>query len=289
MELLMLLAHHRGNALLETIVALLALLPLITGMVLLGKQLDLKHKTYDALRYSVWERTVWSDRGSNTKSEDDISMEALDRSLGHPHAGLSPTATLRTHGGSQNPLWQESRRSLLAGSSGAAVSGSHDDLGPPVRTGYALVPGLAHGDGPIAAVANTLQLRDLGLNARTFTNGTITANVRPILAERAKRARSLNMRERSDAELPPFAHSARGALLSDAWTPRDEGEFRRKVDSLVTDEILETLEMPGRPLSMQALRKGGPLYGEGQYSFDPDLRPRSNALPSAYVTDREDD
>ena len=40
---------------------------------------------------------------------------------------------------------------------------------------------------------------------------------------------------------------------------------------------------------MQALSKGGPLYGEGQYGWDPNLRPRSNALPSAYVVEREDE
>jgi hypothetical protein len=73
------------------------------------------------------------------------------------------------------------------------------------------------------------------------------------------------------------------------WSSRDEGEFRRKSDNIIADEIVERLEMQGRPLSMQAPRKGGPLYGEGQYSWDPDLRPRSNVLPSAYVTDREDD
>ena len=265
------MTRNRGNALIETIVALVALSPFISGMVLLGKQLDVKHKTYDAVRYSVWERTVWS---SDAKSADDITIEALDRSFGHPLAGVSPTDRLRANGVSLNRLWIDRGRRLLA----ALPGGTHSETAPPVHEGYALVPALAHGGGPLSSVANSLHLHDLELNARAFATARLTANVRPILAERAQ----------SNADVRPITHVAAGAVLSDVWSSRDEGEFGRKADHLTADELIEHLEMPARPLSMQSLSKGGPLYGEGQYSWDPDLRPRSNALPSAYITDRED-
>jgi len=257
------MTRNRGNALIESIVAMLALAPFISGMVLLGKQLDVKHKTYDALRYSVWERTVWS---SNAKSENDITVEALDRSFGHPLTGMSPTDRLRANGVSQNPLWSDRGRRLLTALPGATYA----DAAPPVQAGYALVPGLAYGGGPLSSVANSLRLHDLELNDRAFATARFTANVRPVLADR------------------PITHVAEGAVLSDVWSSRDEGEFRRRVDHLTADELVEHLEMPARPLSMQSLTKGGPLYGEGQYSWDPDLRPSSSALPSAYITDRED-
>jgi hypothetical protein len=273
MELLIMM-RNRGSALFETIVALLVLSPLVTGMVLLGKQLDVKHKTYDALRYSVWERTVWSSGGRNSKSASDITMEALDRSFGHPLAGVSSRDTLLAEGVSQNPLWREGARRLLADS----PSGSHSDAAPAVNAGYVLVPALAHGGGPLSAVAHSLQLRDLELNARAFATARLTANVRPMLIERAQ----------PNADPRPITHVAEGAVLSDVWSSRDEWEFRRKADNLTADELVELLEMPARPLSMQSLSKGGPLYGEGQYSWDPDLRPRSSALPSTYVTDREE-
>jgi hypothetical protein len=48
--------------------------------------------------------------------------------------------------------------------------------------------------------------------------------------------------------------------------------------------MVEKLEAPGQPIAMQAIGKGKLLYGEGQFAADPDLRPRSTVLPSAYIT-----
>lgn len=273
----------RGNALVETIVALLALSPLLVGMALLGKQLDVKHKSYDALRYSLWEHTVWSSRGRNAKSDTDIALEALDRSFGHPHAGISSTESLRASGVSQNPLWRDGTRSLLRGSPGAAVSASHDEHAPPPEAGYVWLPGFAYGDGPLAVVAEALQMYDLNLNRRAFATATIDASVRPVLAQLADRSPSLARRSASNIDHPPVTQRASGAVLSDTWSSRDEAEFGRKVDDVTANELIGALELPGRPLSRQSLSKGGPLYGEGQYGWDPDLRPRSNALPAAYV------
>lgn len=264
---------NRGNALIETVVALLALSPFLAGMALLGKQLDVKHKSYDALRYAVWERTVWSNRGSNAKSETDITLEALDRSFGHPQAGILAAESLRADGISQNPFWRDGRRSLLRGLPGAAISARQDEGAPPIETGYVWLPGLAYGDGPLAVAAQAPRMDDLNLNRRAFATATIDANVQPVLAQLAA----------PNIDHAPLTQRASGAVLSDTWSSRDEVEFGRKVDNVTADELIETLELPGRPLSMQSLRKGGPLYGEGQYGWDPDLRPRSNTLPAAYI------
>ncbi|MBL8265739.1 hypothetical protein [Steroidobacter sp.] len=263
----------RGNALLETIMALLVLTPFLGGIALLGKQLDLKHKSFDALRYSVWERTVWSERGANGKSDADIATEALDRSFGHPKVGVSNLDLLHSAGVSQNPLWQHHRHSLLLPSPSGAISSVSTLDASPLDTGYLWMPGLAHGSGPVGTLAHALQMGDLGLNRRSFAGATVEASIRPLLDRRES--------------AQPLIQRATGALLSDAWSARDENEFGRRVDRITANEFIEALESPGRPLSLLARGKGEPIYGEGQYSWDPQLRPRSNALPSAYVVERE--
>jgi hypothetical protein len=270
--LIMVMKGMRGNALAETIVALAALLPFLGGIVLLGKQLDVKHKSLDALRYSVWERTVWSSSGANAKVNADISMEALDRSFGDPNTGVHSADFLSSAGISRNPLWQHAGHSLLTSPSNAAISSRLSDGAPPVEPGQVLMPGLAHGSGPIGAAAAALQMDDLGLNRNAFATATIEANIRPLL---------------SRTNAGPLTQRATGAVLSDTWSSRDENELGRRVDRLTANELIETLELPGRVIALQALRKGGPLYGEGQYGWDPQLRPRTNALPSAYVVERE--
>lgn len=260
----------RGNALAETIVAVAVLSPFLGGIALLGKQLDVKHKSFDALRYSVWERTVWSESGANSKSDAAITTEALDRSFGNPTAGVTGVEFLRSAGVSQNPLWQHNRRPLLMTPSTAMRLARESS---PVETGYVWMPGLAHGAGAVGAVAQALQMDDLGLNRHTFARATIEANIRPLLAHRGSSE--------------PLTQRATGAVLSDTWSARDEAEFGRRVDRITANELIERLELPGRPLGMHALGKGAPLYGEGQYGWDPRLRPRSNALPSAYVVERE--
>ena len=254
----------KGNALLETLIALSVLLPFLAGMVLLGKQLDVKHKTYDALRYSVWERTVWS---GEAKSDAQITLEALDRSFGNPQARMISASALSAEGISQNSLWRHDGRPLLSSS----PSADHNEAAPPVEVGYALMPALAYGDGFAATAAQVLRLDDLNLDRRAFANTTISATMTPLFGEQT-----------------PLTRSASGAVLSDSWSSRNENEFRRRVDRITANELIEALELPGRPLAMQALRKGGPLYGEGQYADSPDLQPRSNALPAAYIDEREE-
>jgi hypothetical protein len=275
-----------GNAMLETLVALLALAPFVAGIPLLGKQLDIKHKSYDAARYSAWERSVWrSDGVRNRKHGDDISLEARDRIFGHSSAGVTSIEMLRTSGITENPLWRDRQaRRLLAYADGKLpIEFTHSDGPVPVGVGYLLVPGIAHGEGPLASIEDALKLQSLALNRDAFATSGVAAESRPLLQQLSRRHRSLGSTADAADEPPNLAHVATSALLSDTWSSSDEGTLQRRIDAITTNELIEELELPGKPLGMHAPGKGRPLFGEGQFGWNPDLRPRSTALPTIYV------
>ncbi|MET0984434.1 MAG: hypothetical protein ABW034_03400 [Steroidobacteraceae bacterium] len=277
--------RQRGNAIAEAIVAMLALSPLLVGIPLLGKQLDIKHKTYDATRYAVWERTVWSDQGSNRKSADDITLEARDRALGNPTSGVLTVSELRSDGISENPLWvdREQRRLLNYSDNTLPLTANLTSAREPVRVGVALVPTMAYEGGTIAAAARLVQLEPLGMTDRAFARTNIRLEVRPKLAQIASRAPSLRREAPRTNAQPPLIHEAAGAVLSDSWSARDEANLRSRVDRLTVNEAISVIELPSRPIGALAIGKGKILYGEGQYSWDPEFKPRSTTLPRAYV------
>jgi|GEM_PF-1101182 hypothetical protein len=278
-----------GHALAETIVALLALMPFLLGVPLLGKQLDIKHKTFDAARYSAWERTVWrSDGAHNVKNPEDIALEMRDRVFGDPRVVLLDVSDLHARGITENRLWTDQRRERLLDHdrSAGAVAFDADQRPAPVEVGHFLVPGLAYGTGPVASGAQILGVADLDFDRRAFATAQVTVSVRPVLAELAAHAPSLGRRDRERPQPNPLVHEVKGGILSDTWAPAAEAEFRRRVDYVTTDELVETLEQPGRVFGALALGRGRPLYGEGQYAWDPVLQPSSRDVPSRYLERR---
>jgi hypothetical protein len=280
--------RSQGNALAETLVALLALTPLLAGIPLLGKQLDIRHKSLDAARYSVWERTVWrSDGVSNRKPGEQITLEAHDRTVGDPRTGLIAGDRLYEEGVTENLLWRDHRgQRLLAYERAGAVSALHEERRTPGDVGRLFAPAIAHGDGVLAEIAGALQVDHLGLSRRAFANATVTITARPTLAERADRSIGLGQANRRERSSPLLAYAATAAVLSDSWSAADEGQLGGRVDDVTTNELIEMLELPARVIGMQAIGRGRPLYGEGQFAWDPDLRPRSTVVPSAYVRQR---
>lgn len=270
----------------ETVVSLLAFSPFIVAIPLLGKQLDIKHKTFDTARYALWERTVWrSDGTSNRKSEDDIVLEARDRTLGNPLAELTAVEKLRSDGVTENALWRDlqRRRLLEHNDEGAPIEHQSSAQPAPVDVGHLLVPAIAYGDGLLGQLQRLLQLDSLNLNRRAYAGTSVSIGVRPALRELASRPVTLGERTRVDADRSQVVHTARGAILSDTWTARDERQLRHRVDEVTVNELLEQFELPGRLIALQALGKGRPLYGEGQFGWEPDLAPRSSDLPAAYI------
>jgi hypothetical protein len=282
------LRRHRGNAIAEVIVALLALMPFLIGLPWLGKQLDIKHKSLDAARYAVWERTVWRSTGSNGKSPEEIALEARDRVFGHPRAPIVAADTLSSAGITENPLWYDHANArLLDHRNGAQAIGLDERRDrDPVEVGRWFVPSFAYGGGALATAASVLQVNDLGLTRDSFVSATANAAVRPMLQAWARAGVSLLRPSADAADEPPLIQTANAAILSDSWSARDETEFRRRVDELTMNEFVETIELPSRVLAQNAIGPGEPLFGEGQFAWEADLRPSSAALPRAYVERR---
>jgi hypothetical protein len=280
---------QRGHAIAETLVALLALSPFIVGLPLLGKQLDIKHKSLDAARYAVWERSVWqSDGAANRKTPEEILLEARDRTLGDPQVGVVAVDQLYASGVTENRFWLDRSRERLIDyrNNRAPIALALEQRAASTEIGQFFVPGLAHGEGALAAAVQVLQVEHLGLRRRALAHADISIGVRPLLSERAQTKTTLGARERMEAEIPSLTHRARGALLSDTWSARDEDEFRTRVDRVTPNEALAALELPARAIGVNALGKGRMLYGEGQFAWEPELRPYSSTLPAAFLRRR---
>jgi hypothetical protein len=275
-----------GSAMTETLVALLAFAPFVAAIPLLGKQVDIKQKTFDAARYSVWERSVWRNSGTaNRKSEEQLILEARDRVLGDPRTGMLDVDALSNAGITENPLWRDGARRRLIDyqDERSGIEMTFDQAQAPVDVGYVLVPGVAYGEGPLASIANVLQVEDLNLSRRSFASATLALAVRPKLADAARVRRTLGTKVAAEGDVDAIIQRANGAVLSDTWSAADENDFRRRVDRLTTDELIENLEVPARAIGSMARGKGQLLYGEGQFAWDPDLQPNSTTLPRAYV------
>jgi hypothetical protein len=279
---------QRGTAISEVIVALLALAPFLIGIPLLGKQLDIKHKDIDTARYAAWERTVWRSSGVNRKEPNDIALEARDRILGDPHAGVIAVERLRGDGITENRLWRDftNRRLLDYDGNAQPVEVDQRTAREPVEVGYLFVPAFAYGGGMMGSAGAVMQVRDLGMDPRSFATAQARVSLRPILQARARTSISLRREAPREADEPPLVQSASAAILSDSWSSRDENEFRRRVDELTINEFVQTAELPSRVLALNALDKGEPMFGEGQFAWEADLRPSSTTLPAAYVERR---
>lgn len=278
------LLRQRGTAITEVIVALLALAPFLIGIPLLGKQLDVKHKSMDATRYAVWECTVWRGSGDHRKDADDIALEARDRAFGDMRAPVISTNALRTDGVTENRLWRDlANRRLLDYDDSQPIEIDQRGSREPVEVGYLFVPAMAYGGGMMSAAGTVMQIRELGMDRSSFATAEARVALRPVLQVRARTAVSLRRADTVDGDEPSLRQRAGGAILSDSWSSRDEAEFGRRVDELTINEFVQGVELPVRILALNALGKGEPLFGEGQYAWDADVRPSSTTLPSAYI------
>lgn len=280
----------KGQALTETLVAFVVLVPILMLVPYLGKYLDVKHKAEESARYALWERTVFSDPGAgwgvgeNRKTDARLRAEVRARFAEDPRAAIVAQAPA----GSRNPLWDDHTGGDLVPLTDFEVRvdesrepfpyglGRQSSLGAPAS----LFTGLAQDGLPLInelggisdSLGGALDFT-LGLNDKGYaqTRVSLPAINLPVFS---RIGASLNIDVAKDEQ----QFTASGALLTDAWVPGSESNYRERLDGVVIDEIVSLLVAPGT-FTFGFL----PVFIEGLDGQNPTLETESNVLPERYV------
>lgn len=286
--------YSEGQALSETLVAFVVLVPIFMLIPYLGKYLDVKHKAEDSARYVLWERTVFSDPGAsweaeeNQKSDARLKREVRARFLEEPRAPIAA----RTNAAERNPLWEdhtggdlvpldsfdvvigESREPFPYGLRGSSILGKPESLslfGSLAQDGLPLLNQL----GSLSDLLGGALDFTLGLNTRGFVTSRVTLPVvdLPVFT---RIGATLDI----DVADGQRTLSADGALLTDHWTPGTERNYRDRLDGLIIDEIVSLLVAPG------TFTFGFfPVFIEGLDGQNPTLETESRVLPERYINE----
>lgn len=286
--------RQHGQALTETLLTFVVLVPVLMLIPYLGKYLDVKHKAEDSARYALWERTIFSDPGAswgageNTKSDARLANEIRTRILGEPRAGI---ATQNLAAG-RNLLWEthtgeelvaladfdstvtETREPFNYGLRGRTLLGKPEDLslfGALAQDGLPLLNQL---DGLSSLLGGALDFT-LGLNAQGFATSRIELPTLD-LPVFTRVGATLDI----DVAVDRRNLGSSGAILTDPWVPGSEGNYRERLDGLVIDEIVSFLVAPG------TFTFGFfPVFIEGIDGQNPTLETDSRVLPEQFVND----
>lgn len=283
---------QKGQALSETLVGLLALVPVLILIPYIGKYLDVKHKTLDAGRYAVWERSVFSDGGSwgageNQKSDEKIESEIVSRLLSDPRTPISADIAAAN----QNVLWQDHGGADLVDLS--SYSQALTEFEDPFNYGLAgrsfllkpenasLVTALAYDGLPLlnelgglsSLLGGALDF-NLGLNDGGFAEANVSLTAFGLPAFLRDGVIQSVFPQSGNA----FDFQSPAAMLTDAWVPGSEDNYRDRLDGLVIDEVLQVLVLPGT-VTFGLF----PLFREGLDGLGPDLETESTVIPPRYV------
>lgn len=90
----------RGQSLVGFLVAtIFVLVPAFIGVSYLAKAGELRHKTYEAARYSAWEKVAWPGGGSgHAKSDQQLAWESRYRVMGKPDHVFNSQTDKRARG-----------------------------------------------------------------------------------------------------------------------------------------------------------------------------------------------
>lgn len=188
---------QRGQATTEFVVLALVLVPLFLGVALIGKYIDMMQATEQASRYVAFEG-VARHSGSSWKSDAELALEVRRRFFSNSDAPVKTNDAAGNFAAHRNPIWSDAGGRPL-------IDNFEERVGVQTQVaGRNAIP-MAYWAGGLA------------LSEDNLYTGTVTA---------------------SPADVPNFRPfdsigltiSRRTVLLADAWTARDPGSIRGRIE-----------------------------------------------------------
>jgi len=224
-------------------VSLLAIIPLFVGMVWLGKYLDIQATAHQASRYTVWERTVYSQA---EKSDVALLAEVRERFFEHPINGLSVTKT------SRNPMAVWLDDGTLLGADGE-TSGEDWEASTTVTPTTANIR--------ITDVTEFVLLQDTGsgrFNNNTLTTAEVTV---PFSQHRPGSVNLDGSGEDSGYLYDQLSLSSRARILSGDWSAVSEDEFSNTTGAMAIGNLPIYEEWTGGVAVLDVLREIVSIFG----------------------------
>lgn len=188
---------QRGQATTEFVVLALVLVPLFLAVPLLGKYIDLMQATEQASRYVAFEGMA-RNSSSSWKSDAELAVEVRRRFFSNSAAPVKTHDAAGDFAAHRNPLWS-------------------DASGQPLLDKFEEQVGVQTQVAGKNAIPAAFWAGGLGLSRDNLYTGTVTAS--PVDVKNFKPFDSIGL-----------TISRKTVLLADAWTGRNPGAIRGKIE-----------------------------------------------------------
>jgi len=206
-------AYMAGQSLTEMMVAMLALIPIVWAIPMLGRYLNIEFQSQQASRFAVWQTTAYSGL-----TESSLESQTTERFYRHPLNGLGINRAI-----SKNELWTDKIRTgneyhrILSNQAGSEVN-TRVDIG--VETSDPT-------GGLVTNYARSLTWVVDGISARNMYNMSISV---PLSAQAPTMAAVLA----SDSPDPEMANgnvlkTSNASIVSNTWMPLNEANFNQSI------------------------------------------------------------
>jgi len=296
-----------GSSAVEIFISMLVFVPFFIAIPLLGKYSDIRHKTLEASRYSVWERTVhaqsnnaWRDGDGEFseafKTPEQIYLEADRRFFGNQKVGMHQASSQSDQ--TVSHFWKNRKgESLLKGvgaNSTAKLSGSmahldmsdQIDLLSSIGGGVAgvefianrglsqYIGGIGNVNIDLGAVVGGCDIpgvnlgSGLDLGRRGFATSNISVPVTDFM-------------QRTQGEQKDMVYQENAAILSNSWAAPTDRKYQERIDNLTPNQFVNCLTGAGD--FFYGLPVLNILYGEVRDSYRSDIGSPSDVLPNDLI------